>query len=131
MYQNDAIALVSSVYLSLFVYLLISYVWILLAGILASKKGRSVGGWIFGSMCLGLVAVIILAFLPDIRYEITLPRPAPQAKTAPTGSNAIGVARPLPRYPNEGWYCNCGARNDGNRTFCMTCMAKRPLPTKK
>lgn len=89
MYQNDAIALVSSVYLSLFVYLLISYVWILLAGILASKKGRSVGGWIFGSMCLGLVAVIILAFLSDLTIRRSV-------RFVHTSANNTREAQPQP-----------------------------------
>ena len=61
----ETAVLVSAVYLYMFIYLLFNNLWILLAGILASKKGRSVGGWITGAIFLGLLAVLILAFLSD------------------------------------------------------------------
>lgn len=37
-----------------------------IAGVLASKKGRSVGKWILLSLLMGWLAVIILAFLQDL-----------------------------------------------------------------
>ncbi len=62
----ETATLVSAVYLYMFIYLLFNNLWILLAGILASQKGRSVGGWITGAIFLGLIAVIILVTLPDL-----------------------------------------------------------------
>ena len=65
MTYEAAAVLVSATYMYMFIYLLCNNLWILLAGILASKKGRSVGGWITGAIFLGLLAVLILAFLSD------------------------------------------------------------------
>ena len=114
------------------IFSFISFLWLLSCGVLASRKGRGVGRWITAGYCLGLIAVIILVFLPDIRPQnYARPRTAPRAAAAPSGANAIGVARPTPLFPNEGWYCSCGARNDGNRSYCLTCMEKRPLSTGK
>ena len=33
--------------------------------IIAAKKNRSVGGWIFGGLVLGLLGLIIVACLPE------------------------------------------------------------------
>ena len=38
---------------------------VICSAILADRKGRSVGGWIFGGVMLGWIAVIILACLSD------------------------------------------------------------------
>ena len=40
---------------------------VIFSAILADRKGRSIGGWIFGGIILGWVSVIILAFLSDQR----------------------------------------------------------------
>ena len=42
-----------------------SIIAVIVSAILADRKGRSVGGWIFGGLILGWIAVIILACLSD------------------------------------------------------------------
>ncbi|MBO5907853.1 MAG: hypothetical protein J6Q85_06865 [Clostridia bacterium] len=43
-----------------------SIIAIILCAVIADKKGRSVGGWIFGALCLGWIGVIILCCLSDL-----------------------------------------------------------------
>lgn len=33
--------------------------------LIAARKNRSVGGWIFGGMLLGIIGIIIVACLPE------------------------------------------------------------------
>lgn len=47
------------------IFIISTIVSIIVASVLADKKGRSVGGWIVGTLFLGWLAVIILALLSD------------------------------------------------------------------
>ena len=40
-----------------------------LAAVIASRKGRSVVGWFFGGFFLGLIGVVIVAVLPNLKKE--------------------------------------------------------------
>ena len=44
--------------------ILLNIVWLIVCPIIAAKKNRSVVGWIFGGLFLGLIGVIIIACLP-------------------------------------------------------------------
>ena len=50
-----------------YVLVISNIIAVIFSAILADRKGRSIGGWIFGGIILGWVAVIILAFLSDQR----------------------------------------------------------------
>ena len=52
---------------------------IIICGVLAGNKGRSIGGWIVGGFLLGWIGVIILFFLSDLNYR-------PQSSWNPRGS---------------------------------------------
>ena len=39
------------------------------AAMLASQKGRSAVGWFFGGLFLGIVGIVIVAVLPDLKAE--------------------------------------------------------------
>ena len=45
--------------------ILLNIVWLIICPIIAAKKKRSVVGWIFGGLFLGLIGVIIVACLPE------------------------------------------------------------------
>ena len=53
---------------------------IIICGVLAGNKGRSIGGWIAGGFLLGWIGVIILFFLSDLNYY------RPQSSWNPRGS---------------------------------------------
>ena len=59
-------------------------IWLVLAiGIAAARRGRSGLGWLFASLLLSpLIAAILLALLPDRRYEEVLSRLAAQNAAA-------------------------------------------------
>ena len=44
-----------------------STIAVIVSAVLADRKGRSIGGWIFGGLVLGWIAVIILACLSNER----------------------------------------------------------------
>ena len=46
-----------------------SIIAVILCAVIADKKGRSVGGWIFGGLCLGWIGVIILCCLSDLKSD--------------------------------------------------------------
>jgi hypothetical protein len=82
--------------------------WLALAiviGVAAARRGRSGLGWLFLSLILSpLIAAILLALLPDRRYEEVLSRFAAYnaaAATAPdtTRKNALDAGSPLGQHP--------------------------------
>ena len=74
---------------------------VIFSAILADRKGRSIGGWIFGGIILGWVAVIILAFLSDQR--------APYVPTRTVERHYYRKQSDMPtKVPSHRWRCyNC------------------------
>jgi hypothetical protein len=68
-------------------------IWLALAiviGVAAARRGRSGLGWLFLSLILSpLIAAILLALLPDRRYEEVLSRLATYNAPAATAPDTI------------------------------------------
>ena len=94
------------------VSLIISVVLAVVCGILARRKGRGVVRWVFASLLLGVIALIILALLQDISYDSTSERVRNTEYMANLrGSEAIKT-----------WECPaCGAENVWEANFCAGC----------
>jgi hypothetical protein len=70
-------------------------IWLVLAiviGVAAARRGRSGLGWLFLSLILSpLVAAILLALLPDRRYEEVVTRLAAYNAAAATTPDAAAL----------------------------------------
>lgn len=128
----------------------------IVGGIVASKKGRNVGGWVALSFLFSWIAVIIVACLEPL--YVPKSGPAPTYKCVRCGKDIMAVNCPycgyvhtdneIPFYfkkfyyanmnsfnanafqnaqRNSGkWYCECGALNSESNQECSACFRKKP-----
>ncbi|MBQ3032804.1 MAG: hypothetical protein IJD28_00360 [Deferribacterales bacterium] len=52
------------------IYIILWIVFAVVSALIASQKNRNVAGWFIGGLFLGIIALIILAFLPKIAKEV-------------------------------------------------------------
>ncbi|MBO5305217.1 MAG: hypothetical protein J6B12_00495 [Clostridia bacterium] len=74
--NSDVIAMLDGTFWAILIVQIISTVaCLIICAKIADRKGRSVGGWVFGGIALGWIAVIILACLSDLNsYTPTVGR---------------------------------------------------------
>jgi len=81
----------------------------LTAGLLAHRFGRNAGTWGILGIFIGWVAVIILAFIPDLSIKFS-------------GSAESDISLQDPST----WLCSCGCSNQHNRYHCINCGKDKP-----
>ena len=123
------------------------------AAIIASKEGRSVGGWIVCSLFIGWLAVFILALLMNCKPSITTRSIRIREKefekykcvrcnelistkrcgycgfendTRNLKKKVSGLASLVPESSTGNWTCKCGTVNNYHNYDCPNCLSPRP-----
>lgn len=126
----------------LVVSIIIEIAFIVASVNLANKKGRSGALWGWATVLFGIVALIVLACLPDI-YTPTTKRTSSYAWTCKycghlnfgnnekcsncKTSRTTKQAQVIHPVSAKGWTCpNCGEENNSNAKNCINCFEKRP-----
>ena len=147
--------------LMLKISLAITLIYCIICGFLARRKNRSVIRWVVLTCFLGLIALIILAFLSDLNYQESATQinnnindvnnvntkigrlwTCSECGAENSGGNfccncsAYKIKKDSHSYDNEikvkesecqgrEWICDCGTKNEGNRSLCKKCRAMR------
>ena len=105
---------------------------------MAKNRGRSGGAWVLLFLCIGILAIIILACIGDTyQYEKGFSWVCPQCMTTNYSGGKCkkcGRERTAPHATtystqtnNSSWVCEkCGARNVGDAKNCTNCYAPKP-----
>ncbi len=64
---------------------------VIICAVLADRKGRSVGGWIFGGLCLGWIGVIILCCLSDLKCNNRMYQSTSSNKVSGSNTRKVGI----------------------------------------
>lgn len=85
---------------------------------LADGKGRNTTAWCILGLFFGIVALIVLVFLPDKKEENK------------NIVNPLAINSVKPVVPGNMWLCDCGASNSISNGFCSVCGKKRVVTNK-
>ena len=124
----------------------------IVSGIIANKKGRSVVGWVLLAGLIGWIAVIIVACLASLYVPRAMPNPLfpciqcqqpirstkcpycghdhtpneipEQYRTAYTPNGYFTSSNQSAN--DASWYCECGAINKGSAKECASCFRPKP-----
>ena len=97
MYESELTGIVA-IYV---VALLLNFVSLIACPVIASRKNRSVGGWIVGALLIGTLALIIIACLPDLTPRRHYYAPNPHQPFYGTSSPSSTPTAPLQSVINK------------------------------
>lgn len=114
---------------------------LIMAYVIAEKKGRSGVGWIILTIIFGWIAVVIVSVSVPLNQNYASSTSSANYNTKPTSgysltrsANATNVNKTNKTYiqnvtpqDKSGWKCSCGQVNNPNAMRCINCGKERSI----